>query len=170
MNTPQKLTAGTRIKALLMIAAITLLALNPAPIQTDAAWTDAAQASAGMKAITIPEVVGPKCETKGSDAVITWNPPAGGLPEGMRYKVTLDNVPADPDTQGVVFTKATSHTYAKRGTGHPHPNNTVLGVKVFVVIDSSTSVPGSAEWASSGQPPSPMKIRYKHTGKKYDCE
>lgn len=170
MNTPKMLPFGTRIKAFLIIVGVSLLALSPVSVQTEAAWTDTVQASAGMETITIPDVVGPKCQTVGSDAVITWNPPTGGLPAGMRYKVTLNNVPANPDTQGVVFTKATTHTYAKRGTGQPHPDPTVLGVKVFVVIDSSTAPSGAVEWASSGKPTSPILIRYVHTGKKYSCQ
>ncbi|CBT77108.1 hypothetical protein ACTXM3_17630 [Glutamicibacter arilaitensis] len=170
MKTLETLTVATRIKVLLLAVGVMLLAFSPAPVQTDAAWTDTAQASAGMGTITLPEVTEPKCQTVGSDAVITWNPPSGGLPAGMRYKVTLDNIPARPNTQGVVYTKDTTHTYAKRGLGHPHPNGTILNVKIFAVIDTSTAPPGAVEWSSSGKPTSSLTIQYVHWGKKYSCQ
>lgn len=163
MRNPVKSRRRVRSSALLTTGVMALLILAPAPMPSEAGWIDPEYASARAATMIIPPIINPQCTNNSNDAVITWAPPEGGLPSGMRYKLTLDNDPPRPGTQGVVFTQVPSHTYHV-ASGTPHPSGTVLRVQVFVVTTEGTVV-----WESSAQPTTPIKIKYTQTGRKYNC-
>lgn len=151
---PRKRMVFPRSSALLIAGALALLISIPAPSQTEAGWIDLEYASADMATLTIPPVATPQCRTKNGDAVITWGPPAGGLPNGTRYWVTLDNDPPR-DTQVSVFPAGAAHTYV--GKNNLHPNGTNLMVRVFVVVPDSTTQPTKVLWEGA---PATLKITF----------
>lgn len=150
----------TRISALLLAGALTLLVSSPTPSKTDAGWIDPEFATATVTTSTVPPVLGAKCVQKGDAAEIVWDPPAGGLPVGMRYKITLDDDPPQQLTQGTARTTGVTHRYSG---SRRHPPNTPLIVRVYVSIPDPKDA-GKDLWESI-----PSTLRMNYTTPKYSC-
>lgn len=160
MRTPRNRSVLTRISALLLAGTVTLLVSIPTPGQTEAGWIDPEYASASVTTYTVPSVLDAKCIQQGNTAQIAWSPPAGGLPAGMRYKITLDNDPPVASKQGIVLTGNATHPYSG---SNAHPRNTPLIVRVYIYTHTSTS-PEKVLWESV-----PATLRMNYTSPKYSC-
>lgn len=158
---------GLPRKVLMMIGALGLAVLTPPPAPTDAGWVDLDYTAAQVQTATVPAVTQPVCETvrvsgtTRDNAVLTWDPPPGGLPDGMLYEIRAKNPKPHPGTQKSVFQTKKTYTYSDPvGGGNPHPPCTILTVEIFVVIPDSTTNPTTAVWETKN-PATTWDITYK---------
>lgn len=157
---------GARVSAFLMTGVLALLIANPAPSQTDAGWIDPEHGSAAVTALTVPSLNRPSCETKRDGgprrtaAILEWDPPEGGLPNGMLYEIRANDIPFRPATTKSVFQTAASYRYTDPvGGGNSLPDGTTLDVQIFAVIPNSMTTPKKAVWQSLN-PPASWNVRY----------